>query len=127
MRIWLVLILLAGGCAPYPAHELANRYASCGCGSLEEEAARRGLEIGEWPEKEWWKGFDDEVLSWLIEKGMEMSPTLQRAEEALRAAAEVAGQKRAALFPEVDFAAQTNWQHLAKYGFFRSLARGFRR
>jgi NodT family efflux transporter outer membrane factor (OMF) lipoprotein len=80
------------------------------------------FKTGEWPRQAWWEDFKDPVLNHLIESALALSPTLQRAEENLRASHWFAQQKRAALFPEVDFDANTNWQHLGKYGFFRSVA-----
>jgi NodT family efflux transporter outer membrane factor (OMF) lipoprotein len=62
------------------------------------------------------------VLTDLIESALAASPTLQKAEARLKAAGQRAYQKRAALFPEIDFDGNDNWQHLAKTGFFRAFA-----
>ncbi|HSX26427.1 MAG TPA: efflux transporter outer membrane subunit [Chlamydiales bacterium] len=122
MWLFVGLILLLHGCVPHPCHELATREESCGCDSLVEEARAQGFEMGDWPDAEWWNGFDDPVLTGLIEEGLKLNPTLKRAEENLKAASEVAKQKRAKLFPEVYFTGDSNWQHLSPSGFFREYA-----
>ncbi len=88
-----------------------------------EEAIREGsFEAGEWIEQKWWERFDDSVLNDLIERGIRTSPSLALARERLKAAAQVALQKTAALYPELDLDAVDLWVHLSKSGFFRAYA-----
>ncbi len=77
---------------------------------------------GEWPDAAWWKQFENSTLTQLIESALSLSPTLQKAEARLKAALQVALQKRAALYPELDFNGSSDWQHLAKEGFYRAFA-----
>ncbi len=123
-RFWIGLILLAAGsCVKVPEHELAERLVSCGVEGARLEAMGAGLfeEEGEL-EKAWWLRFGDETLTELIEKALKENPTLKQAGARLNAAAEVALQKRAALFPQVSFDPTDIWQHYAKDGFFRTYA-----
>ena len=86
-----------------------------------EEAIREGsFEAGEWIEQKWWERFDDLVLTGLIERSIRSSPTLAFARERLKAASQVALQKQAALYPELDLDAVDLWVHLSKDGFFRA-------
>ncbi|MES2272734.1 MAG: TolC family protein, partial [Chlamydiota bacterium] len=117
-----ILLLFVAGCAQIPQHELARMPDSCGEGLLSEALNSGDFEIGHWPKASWWEDFKDPVLTELICTALEFSPTLKRAESNLKAAAQFALQKRARLFPELDFDADTDWQHLAKDGLFRSFA-----
>ncbi len=114
-----LLLLLAHACVQVPSHELAKLEDSCGC---ETVVHKTDIEIGDWPNPDWWRQFDDPVLTGLIEQALLLSPTLKKAEENLKAAHQVSIQKRARLFPEVDLSGTDNWQHLPKSGFFRAFA-----
>lgn len=111
--IWLT------GCARVPEHEKATISNNLNLTASLKEAP---FEEGDWPGAKWWEEFNDPVLTELIETALASSPTLQKAEDRLKAAGQRAHQKRAALFPEIDFDGSDNWQHLAKTGFFRAFA-----
>ncbi len=115
--IALSLCLLAS-CARIPEHELAPITQNAGCKSLKEES----IASGEWPADRWWEEMHDPVLTDLIERALRASPTLKKAEERLKAACQVALQKRAALFPQVNVEITDLWAHLSKDGFFRAFA-----
>jgi NodT family efflux transporter outer membrane factor (OMF) lipoprotein len=122
LSVW-VLLLLGYSCARIPEHELACISDVSGCTTIVEEAVNSGqFHRGDWPAQEWWKDFEDPILTGLIEDALRLSPTLKRAEARLKAAFQVALQKKATLFPEVDLDASTNWQHLSKEGFYRAIA-----
>lgn len=121
ISIFGVSLLIAHGCATVPHHDLAEKMTSSGCQDVTSLAVENGFfEAGEWPSDTWWEKFEDPVLNQLIQTAIETSPTLKRAESRLKAAAQVALQKRARLFPEVGLEADTNWQHLSKTGLYRA-------
>ena len=119
----VLILFFLGGCAPIPEHEMASMVRSLECGQAVDDALTAGeFQGGDWPQAAWWEEYQDPALTCLIEQALALSPTLQRAEARLKAACQRAQQKRAALFPEIDGSADTNWQHLAKDGFFRAYA-----
>lgn len=124
MRLFVIaLLIFSSGCLSIPNRDRAAYMSSCDCDSLVCEAANsEAFILGDWPKQRWWEDFEDRILTYLIESALELNPTLQEAEASLRAAYEVAVQRRAALFPEVDLDANTNWQHLSKDGFYRAFA-----
>lgn len=79
-----------------------------------------GFQAGEWLKQRWWEEFNDPVLTGLIDQGLQSSPNLKLAQERLKAAAQVALQKKAALYPELDLDAFDIWTHLSQEGFFRA-------
>lgn len=122
-RLCFAFLLLASGCARVPSREKAQMQENLSCTKSVTQALESGdFETGNWPDAAWWTTFEDPTLTHLIEKALVLSPTLQKAEARLKAAYQVALQKKAAFYPEVDFDANTNWQHLAKEGFFRAFA-----
>jgi NodT family efflux transporter outer membrane factor (OMF) lipoprotein len=123
LKFLCLIFLCAFGCTPQPKDKLATLSTSSECNSVVQDALKTDLfSLGDWPSKEWWRDFEDPVLNWLIEAGLHTSPTLKRAESRFKAAAQVALQKKALLFPEVAFDADTDWEHLSKDGFFRAFA-----
>lgn len=88
--------------------------------SLEEALSSATFEAGEWPSENWWEMFQDPQLNALILQAVEDSPTIKKAEAQVDYAKQVAKRERAALFPELDFNATENWQHLSKNGLYRS-------
>jgi NodT family efflux transporter outer membrane factor (OMF) lipoprotein len=114
---------VCGGCVRIPESEVAVAEPSLQIAKAVGEAIRDGsFEAGEWIEPKWWERFEDPVLTGLIERGIRTSPSLGLARERLRAAAQVALQKEAALYPELDLDAFDFWGHLSKAGFFRAFA-----
>lgn len=91
---------------------------TAGCESLKDEST----ELGDWPADRWWQEMGDPVLTELIEGALKTSPTLKKAEERLKAACQVALQKKAALFPQLNMDVVDLWTHLSKEGFFRAFA-----
>ncbi len=121
--IFTITLLLAHGCATVPQHDLAIKMASSNCQEVASIAIDKGLfEEGDWPKDEWWRDFEDPTLNGLIEQTLKLSPTLQRAEARLKASAQVALQKKARLYPEIDLDFIDNWQHLSQHGLYRQFA-----
>jgi NodT family efflux transporter outer membrane factor (OMF) lipoprotein len=118
-----LILLLAHGCVRVPKHDMATSLDSLECNQAVATALESTLFSQDGgPKKSWWEGFGDPTLNRLIESALQSSPTLKRAEASLKAAQQFALQKRAALYPEINFDASTDWQHLAKDGFFRAFA-----
>ena len=92
---------------------------------MQETIRSGGFDTGEWVQQKWWEQFDDPVLSELIDRGLSSSPNLLLAQERLKAAAQVALQKKAALYPELDLDTLDVWTHLSKEGFFRAFSPTF--
>src|SRR3990167_558294 len=117
----VVLCIALSGCVRIPDCEIADLSTSCGCDAALQEALSSGsFERGEWVREKWWEDFEDPTLTHLIEQGLACSPTLQMAQERLKAAAQVALQKKGALYPEIDFDVLDVWTHLSQEGFFRA-------
>lgn len=128
MQIRFNKILLAGflilqGCVRIPPCDLAQKSEAVSCeGAAAQALANGAVQLGDWPDREWWNQFNDPTLTCLIEQAINTSPTLAQAEENLRKAYQVAKQTRSALFPEIYLDGDSNWQHLARDGFFRAFA-----
>jgi NodT family efflux transporter outer membrane factor (OMF) lipoprotein len=123
ISIFNIILLLAHGCATVPQHDLAEKMTTTQCNTVALNAIESGLfEEGNWPKATWWNDFEDPTLNDLIEQSLKLSPTLQKAESRLKAAAQVALQKKARLFPEIDGDFIDNWQHLSKHGLYRQFA-----
>jgi NodT family efflux transporter outer membrane factor (OMF) lipoprotein len=119
-RYYLGILILLHGCVSVPQSDLATYRESVGCDRIAETSLAAGdWSRGDWPDREWWKGFGDAALNELIEKALGASPTLAKAENSLKAAYQVALQKKAKLFPEVNFDADSDWQHISRYGLLR--------
>ena len=74
--------------------------SSCGISATVKEAMDvGGFEAGEWLKQKWWEEFDDPVLTSLIDQGLQSSPNLKIAQERLKAAAQVALQKKSSTLP----------------------------
>ncbi len=124
--IFSIALVIAHGCVTVPQHDLADKMSSSGLAKVGDLAVESGFFAqGVWPKETWWQDFDDPILTSLVEQGLKLSPTLQRAESRLKAASQVALQKRARLYPEIDFVADDNWQHLSKHGLYRQFASVF--
>src|SRR5579872_3133580 len=117
---WLIL-LLGYGCVRVPDCDLAEMAVSAGTDSVAAEALQRtDLGVGDWPSQRWWEDLGDPVLNNLIEQALKGNPNLLAAEARMKSAAQTALQKRAALYPEIDFLALDIWTHLSEQGFFRA-------
>ncbi|HSX37394.1 MAG TPA: efflux transporter outer membrane subunit [Chlamydiales bacterium] len=122
----ILFLLVLSGCVRIPESQQAIPESSCGVSSAVQEAIRSGgFEAGEWVQQKWWEQFDDAVLSTLIDRGLQSSPSLLLAQERLKAAAQVALQKKAALYPELDLDTLDVWTHLSREGFLRAFAPTF--
>jgi len=121
-RLILIISLLffTHGCVTVPTTDMAIAIESLGCDQIAAEAVNSGeWTKGDWPDREWWKGFNDPTLSSLIDEALKSSPTLLKAESNMKAAYQKALEAKSILFPSVDFDAQDNWQHLSRYGILR--------
>lgn len=121
-RIFWLFILLSGcipvpkerrPCVPYETPRLDKTVAE----GLEHNL----LTLEPFPAN-WWEMFEDTTLSSLIEKAFERNPTLQEAMATVKRACHEARVERSALFPTLQLTGLANYQHLAKYGFFRAYA-----
>lgn len=122
-KFLIVFLLILEGCMPIPSHELAEKEGACSCETVATEALATGeFEAGDWPEKDWWNRFNDPILTSLIEEALRINPTLMKAEENLKMAYQNALQARSRLFPQIFLDGDSNWQHLARDGFFRAYA-----
>lgn len=121
---WLGFFILGiTSCVRVPDCDLAKAESSARCEKITSQAMdNRWLALGDGPKYKWWEEFKDPTLNNLIEESLRLSPTLQAAEARVQTATQIAFQKRAALFPEINFGGDSNWQHFAKEGFFRALA-----
>lgn len=120
--IWVwILALLISGCTYIPDYELAQRSDPISLDNTLFSIDHCLFEEGGWPNTNWWEMFQDEQLGQLILQGLNYSPTLQKALASLEKACAVAFQKRASLFPEIDFNYQEQWQHFSKNGFIRAI------
>lgn len=117
--LFMAFFLLLSGCLMVPKYDLPNAFDSAECNlSAEEEG---DLAFGDWPKKGWWEEFQDPTLTFLIETAIQDSPDLKSTKAKWNLAMQLELQKRAALFPEIDFDANTNYEHFSKYGMFRGL------
>jgi NodT family efflux transporter outer membrane factor (OMF) lipoprotein len=121
-RRFFLLVFFLHGCVSIPDHELAQVAISSGLDQNATIILASGEILDGWPNAEWWKSFCDPALDHLIELALKESPTLKLAEERLKSAHQITNEKRSALFPEIDFDGNDNYQHFSKYGFFRSLS-----
>lgn len=118
--IFLFILLLMHGCVSVPSADLATARDSVGSDEIVTEALETGeWAVGDFPDRDWWKGFEDPTLSSLIEQALESSPTLLKAESKLKAAYQVALQVKSKLFPMINFSAEDIWTHLSRYGILR--------
>lgn len=120
MWAW-VLALLVSGCKYIPNCELAQKSDPISLDHSLFSIDNVLFEEGGWPTSNWWEMFQDEQLEILILQGFACSPTLQKALSSLEKSCELALQKRAHLFPELDLNYQEQWQHFSKNGFVRAL------
>lgn len=122
----ILFLLLLGGCVRIPESEQAIPESCSGISATVQDTIRSGgFESGEWVQQKWWEQFDDPILTALIDRGLRSSPNLLLAQERLKAAAQVALQKKAALYPELDLDTLDIWTHLSKEGFFRAFSPTF--
>jgi NodT family efflux transporter outer membrane factor (OMF) lipoprotein len=122
-KIFGAIIVGLAACLPIPKQDLPQQDLSCNLDNSVAEALGDGtFQFGAFPRKQWWKEFGDPILNKLEESALKLSPTLKRVEERLRAAKEVVTEKKSKLYPELNFDADTDYEHFSKYGFFRELA-----
>src|SRR5579871_5146380 len=99
----IIILLLLSGCVPLPRDEMECTLDSSNLDTVASDALKTGeFSIGDWPRECWWEEWDDPVLTRIIQQALSLNPTLQRAEANLQAAYQIALQKRAKLFPEID-------------------------
>lgn len=119
--VFLFILLLAHGCVSVPSADLATARESVGCNEIVADILETGeWAVGDWPDRDWWRGFEDPTLSSLVEKALSSSPTLLKAESNLKSAYQAALQIKSKLFPEINFDAEDSWQHVSRYGVLRA-------
>ena len=121
LKLLVLFLLILGSCARVPDSDLAQLSEPIALDDSKKSALdREFFAEGGWPTEYWWEMFEDPQLNELVAFALEESPTLQKA-LAKRAEAEQAAKKeRAALFPEIDFDYEEQWQYFSKNGFIRS-------
>lgn len=70
----------------------------------------------EWPQRDWWRGFDDATLSRLIDAALAGNPSLQQADARLRRARAIAGIADSLRYPQVGLDASTTRQRYSENG-----------
>ncbi len=125
MNIKLVLacfLIFLGACTSIPHMEGDARVTSVSLTKVEDQVKESdSFTQGDFPELEWWKGFEDVQLAAIIEEALRDNPTLKKAQARFAYAAELAKVKRSYLLPTVGFEAQTNWMYYGQNSFFRSI------
>lgn len=90
----LTAALILAGCASFDGiAPLTRPLAPASLGATAEAVA--------WPAADWWYGYDDPVLTRLIEQALAGSPSLQLAEARLAQARAAAGSAESALWPQL--------------------------
>jgi NodT family efflux transporter outer membrane factor (OMF) lipoprotein len=72
---------------------------------------------GGWPQRQWWEFFEDNQLSYLIEKAIRQNPTLQQAQAKWISSQEYAKIVRSKLFPNLTGSYEETWTYFGKNGF----------
>lgn len=120
---YLFFLIFLCGCVPIPKENHPSQFFAAPSleTAIEKGKADHIIMEGSSP-CNWWKIFENEQLSCLIERGLSNNPTLQEAIVKIKFAKNEAKIKRSALFPTVWLDGEANAQHLAKNGFFRTYA-----
>jgi NodT family efflux transporter outer membrane factor (OMF) lipoprotein len=116
-------ILSLGGCANY--RDLHNdkepraidSFAASESFSANESSSGVATETPQdfqWPEQQWWKTFGDAQLDALIDEALAYNPSLDAAAARLKAAQAYTGTARSALYPQIDGAADVQYQHFSE-------------
>lgn len=118
------LLLIASGCLRIPKKDAqCQLFSTPSLEASTEEALDNPLFTeGDFPKGCWWEMFENENLNELIETALCNSPTIKKAEAALKKAKEEAIIQRSALFPYLGFSTSVNWEHYSKNSFFRAFA-----
>ncbi len=107
-----MLSLLLSGCASFagifPQAKTIDASTLAGSTAVQPYA--------DWPREDWWQELQDPVLSGLIAKAVDGSPTLQAAEATLTRARAIANQAESALWPSVDGSVATTREHYSERG-----------
>jgi NodT family efflux transporter outer membrane factor (OMF) lipoprotein len=118
-----LLLSFLTGCVSLPIEETeCSLLTSPPLVNTVRDGIDRQILTSDLPTCRWWDIFEDETLSYLIDKALLKNPTLQEAMARVDQAKNEAVVARSALFPTVGFYAELNNQHLPKHGFFRAYA-----
>lgn len=90
--------------------------------SVDQAASSTSFQFGKWPEKKWWKMFDDEKLSELVEEALHCNPLLKSSRARVDVARELALMTRSKLFPSVGGDADLLYIHLSKNSLIKTIA-----
>lgn len=74
--------------------------------------------LGEWPEIQWWKQFNDPQLEQLILQGLSLNPSMGIADAQMRVALAEAGIVGSALYPKINFDSDVTRFHQSATGLF---------
>ncbi|MCX7865339.1 MAG: TolC family protein, partial [Novosphingobium sp.] len=100
LAVSAAVALLATGCVPPPAKQVAARLVDPGLIASRQSLAATGQ--GEWPADEWWRAFGDPQLDALIREGLAHAPGIAAAAARLRKANALAEQAGAELLAQAD-------------------------
>ncbi|MDT7934732.1 MAG: efflux transporter outer membrane subunit [Sphingomonadaceae bacterium] len=117
MRKILPFLLLAG-CTVGPNYQAPKLIAPQRF--AEPQVAGEPGDLGQW-----WRSFNDPVLTGLVERGLAQNLDLRAAASRVRQARYEVAQSRAALFPSADIGGSVNRTELSKNGGFAAIARNF--
>jgi NodT family efflux transporter outer membrane factor (OMF) lipoprotein len=121
LKLSILFLLILGSCARVPDSDLAQLSEPIALDDSKNFALdREFFAEGGWPTERWWEMFEDPQLNQLVELALQESPTLQKALSRRAEAEQAAKKERAALFPEVDFDYEEQWEYFSKNGFIRS-------
>ncbi len=103
--IAFAIVILAGGCAALPSSTPAPKFSSSSTLASSRSLSAQGRD---WPGDGWWRVYQDAQLDALIDEALAGSPDIRVAQARLQKAEAVAGQARAALFPQLSANGQVN-------------------
>jgi NodT family efflux transporter outer membrane factor (OMF) lipoprotein len=117
-----VLALSLAGCANYrDIHSDAKPRSIDTFASSETFAANSSTDnggatnsSGEWPTEQWWTAFGDAQLNALIDEALAYNPSLDAAAARVKAAQAYTGTARSVLYPQIDGAADVQYQHFSE-------------
>ena len=110
-----VLALSLTGCANYrDIHSDAKPRPIETFASTETFSADNSNAGGEWPSEQWWSAFGDTQLNALIDEALAYNSSLDAAAARVKAAQAYTGTARSALYPQIDGAADVQYQHFSE-------------
>jgi len=108
----VAIVVLINGCTDFgQSHETAQAL------SPEQIGLRAASDIA-WPNEQWWRAFDDQQLSQLIDTALTGSPSIKIAQARLRFAQQAAVATRASNQPQLGLSASISREHFSENGIY---------